>query len=121
VHLARYFWFSLSILLGLLVGLLLGSRFLPLPYENLPMDTLRADYKTDYVLMVAEAYHNDHNIQQAQDLLIRLGPETGAYQVQQAMVKARELSYASQDVDWLNQLLEELQRVGPTPTPGGTP
>jgi hypothetical protein len=121
VNLARYFWFSLSILLGLLLGLFLGTRFLPLPYENIPMNALRPDYKTDYVLMVAEAYHADHDLQQAQNLLQRLGPEAAPYQVQQAMVKARELNYFSQDVDWMNQLLEELQRIAPTPTPGGAP
>jgi len=121
VNLARYFWFSLSILLGLLIGLIFGSRFLPLPYEDLPMNTLRADYKTDYVLMTAEAYHGDHNIQQAQDMLRRLGPELPTYQVQQAMSKARELGYVSQDVDWMNQMLEDLQRISPTATPGGAP
>ena len=120
MHLARYFWFSLCILLGLVVGLLLGSRFLPLPYESLPLNSLRADYKSDYVLMVAEAYHADHDLAQAQELLKGLGPEAPPYQVQQAMTKARGLGYSEQDVTWMSQLLEELQRIA-TPTPGGTP
>ena len=118
MHLARYFWFSLSILLGLLIGLLFGSRFLPLPYESLPLSSLRAAYKSDYVLMVAEAYHADHNLVQSQDLLKHLGTEAPTFQVQQAMVKARALGYTEQDLAWMNQLLEELQRVAPTLTPG---
>jgi hypothetical protein len=121
MHLARYFWFSLSILLGLLIGLVLGSRFLPLPYESLPLNSLRADYKSDYVLMIAEAYHADHNIQQAQDLIKDIGPESPPYQVQQAMVEARSLGYSQQDVEWMNQLQQDLQKIAPTSTPGGKP
>ena len=118
---ARYIWFSLCILLGLVVGLVLGNRLIPIPYDTLPMSSLRADYKTDYVLMVAEAYHTDNQIQTAQNALKRLGTETPVYQVQQALVKAHELNYTPQDLDWMGRLLQDLQAAAPAPTQGGTP
>ena len=109
----RYVWFSLSILCGLLIGLVAGSRLLPLPYENLHFSNLRSDYKTDAVLMVAEVYHSDQNIQQAQDWLKELDSQAPVVQVQLAMVNARDLDYAQQDMEWLIQLLQGLQKVTP--------
>ena len=67
VRTARYVWFGISIVLGLLIGLVLGNRLIPLPYENQPMSSLRDDYKADVVLMAAEAYQSDQNIQHASE------------------------------------------------------
>jgi outer membrane PBP1 activator LpoA protein len=117
----RYIWFSLSILFGLLIGLISGSRLIPIPYENLSFNSLRADYKTDYVLMAAEVYHGDHNIQQAQNLLRQLGPEAPIYQVQQAIVKGRDFNYSQQDMEWLIQLLQGLQTASQSPAEGKAP
>ena len=86
----RYFWFSLSILIGFIFGAMVTSRLIPMPYENLNYSNLRADYKTDFVLMAAEIYHKDHQIQPAQETLKQLGSESAVYQAQEAIVNARE-------------------------------
>ncbi|MCE1252132.1 MAG: hypothetical protein LWX83_01145 [Anaerolineae bacterium] len=111
---ARYFWFVLSILTGLLIGLVLGNRLWPMPYENLSINSLRDDYKADYVLMVAETYHQDQNLKNATDFVQRLGPEAPVYLAQQAMLTARNLNYPSQDIELMVQLVQALQKVAPT-------
>lgn len=105
----RYFWFVLSILCGLIIGAVAASRLIPLPYENLQFSSLRADYKTDYVLMTAEVYHQNHQIEEAQDTLKQLGPESPVYHVQEAIVYARDYNYRQQDMEWMIELLQALQ------------
>lgn len=111
---ARYFWFGFFILLGLVIGVVLGNRFLPIPYENLSISSLRDDYKADYVLMVAEVYHQDQNLENAAAFVQRLGPEAPVYLAQQAMLTARNSNYASQDIELMVQLVQALQKIAPT-------
>jgi hypothetical protein len=119
VQVTRYIWFGLSILLGLLVGLFLGNRFMPVPYENVPMSSLRDDYKADYVFMVAESYQKNQNINQAAEAVQRLGTETPFYLAQQALLTARNLNYPQADIELMRKLADALQKV--SVTPGATP
>ncbi|HSL45503.1 MAG TPA: hypothetical protein VK897_18860, partial [Anaerolineales bacterium] len=54
---ARRIGFIIAILIGLAGGLYYGWVVNPVNYVDTTIDTLRPDYQTDYVLMVAEAYH----------------------------------------------------------------
>lgn len=107
--------------LGLLAGLIYGWIISPVKYVNTTPDTLRADYRTDYVLMVAEIYHTDSNLEQAAQRLAFLGSQPPARLVADGIINARALGYSSNDLDLLNQLSQALQEPTAMPTKGSQP
>ncbi len=48
-------------IIGIGIGLTYGWVINPVVYTDVTPDALRADYRADYVLMVAEAYQSDQN------------------------------------------------------------
>jgi hypothetical protein len=52
----RWIFIFLALIVGVGMGLTYGWVIDPVDFFNLTPDTLRADYKADYVLMTAEAY-----------------------------------------------------------------
>jgi hypothetical protein len=74
----------LNLLFGLLLGLGLGLFYTwqvdPVEYVNVSPDTLRADYKADYVVMIARAYSVDGNLDLARARLATLNtPAPGQF------------------------------------------
>ena len=55
----RWLAFLVAIGIGLGLGLYYGWVVSPVAYVDTAPNTLRPDYKADYVLMVAEAYQAD--------------------------------------------------------------
>lgn len=53
---SRWVFIILALLAGIGIGLTYGWVIDPVDFFDLTPDTLRADYKADYVLMTAEAY-----------------------------------------------------------------
>src|SRR5215211_7882519 len=53
----RWWLILITLIAGIGIGLAYGWVVDPVDFLDLTPDTLRADYKTDYVLMVAESYH----------------------------------------------------------------
>ena len=113
-------------------GIAYGWVINPPPYANLSPDTLRYDYKADYVLMVAEIYHKDNNLPQALRRLSTLEDLPPARIVNQALLSARDLQYDPADLDTMGKLAQALQGSLPaastaspapavTETPGATP
>lgn len=113
----RLFWFAISILIGLALGLYLGWQIKPLPYRDVALSSLRSDYKTDYTLMVAETYSYEGDIGKAAERLQVLGHETPLQSSQYAVIRARELGYSSSDIALLVELVNALQSVAPVSTP----
>ena len=52
----RWLFIFIALLIGIGAGLAYGWVIDPVEFFDLTPDTLTADYKTDYVLMTAEAY-----------------------------------------------------------------
>ena len=125
----RFILFLLSILIGAGAGIAYGWIINPPPYANLSPNTLRYDYKADYVLMVAEIYHKDNNLPQALRRLSGLEDLPPARIVNQALLSARDLQYDPADLDTMGKLAQALQGSLPaastapavTETPGATP
>lgn len=123
MHLSRFFWFLFSILIGAAVGLVIGWYVRPTPMGEVPPTALRSDYRTDYVLMAAEAFDSDKDLAKASARLNFLGGDTPARQVQVAVIRAGELGYDRRDLELLAKLAQGLlaPSMSPTPTPKLTP
>jgi hypothetical protein len=113
--------FLLMIGLGVVAGLLLGWGPLASNGRNgLPLSSLRSDYRTDYVLMVAETYAHQGSRSQAVEQLQALDQQmTPLSVVQLAIIQAQTYGYSSQDIRTLANLAQALQL--PTLAPMVTP
>ncbi len=117
MHLSRFFWFLVSILVGVAVGLAIGWYLRPTAMGEVPPTALRSDYRTDYTLMAAQAYDSDKDLSKAAARLSFLGGDTPAHLAQLAVIRAGELGYDRRDLELLAKLSQAL--LGPTisPTP----
>ncbi len=61
----RYIAFGVTILLGLFASLYYGWVARPVEVKNAAPAQLRVDFKSDYALMVAEAFAEDHDVERA--------------------------------------------------------
>lgn len=116
----RWMRFLIMIIIGAALGLVYGWVVDPVEYVDTTPDTLRQDYKTDFVLMVAEMYQADQDIDLAVQRLRFLGDEPPRGLVQDAIVFAAEVGYPVSDLNRLQALYERLQTYLPVP-PGSTP
>jgi len=114
----RILWFLVMIGLGTVLGLVYGWIINPVDYVNASPERLRSDYKTDYVLMVAEIYQSDGDLEQAARRLVSLDDLTPAQSVVDALANARALEYSSADLATMTRLVEALQDR-PTPEADG--
>jgi hypothetical protein len=105
----RWFLFALSIVLGLGLGLLYGWVISPVQYVDTTPSTLRADFKTDYTLMVAETFQSEQNLEQAARSLASLGSQPPAQIAAQALTFAQNNHYAAADIGLLQNLAVALQ------------
>jgi hypothetical protein len=116
---SRWVRFAAAIAAGIGLGLLIGWVISPVKYVNTSPETLSADYKADYVLMVAEVYQSDGNLALASQRLALLGKRPVLQQVQQALSYAIGSNYSAGDIVLLNRLSQALQpAVTPTPKRG---
>ncbi len=140
----RFIGFTITILVGAVLGLAYGWLVNPVRYEDITPSMLRSDYKTDYILMVAEIYGADKNLEQAARRLAQIDSQPPAQVAAAAGVTARNLGYATRDLDLIDKLARDLQAgasgagaptaqasatapaaataaASDTPTPGGQP
>jgi hypothetical protein len=112
--------FLIAVILGAAAGLFYGWVVNPVEYVDIAPESLRVDYKTDYVLMVAEAYQVDHDMGLAVRRLAVLGSAAPTIIVANALSYALQHEYASQDLSLLQSLGEGLMTWNPNlevPTP----
>lgn len=102
-----------ALLVGAALGLLYGWVVQPVRYVDTAPGSLRADYRTDYVLMVAQAYAADQDLQTAQVRLAGLGPQPPADLVTDGLTYAVDHGYTRLDLDTLNQLAIALRSAAP--------
>ena len=117
---ARWLRFLIAILVGLAVGLAYGWLVSPVRYIDTSPNTLRIDYKTDYVLMVSETYQSEKDLEQAIRRLGLLGTTSPAGLVAQTIQFAQKAGYSEADIARMQALLSALQILRPeqeTPAP----
>lgn len=105
----RWIRFFLAIVVGVGLGLLYGWVVRPVAYVDTSPDTLRVDYKTDYILMVAESYQGDSNLPLAVQRLALLGDEAPVQMVYEGIQFAEKAGYAELDLATMQAFLVELQ------------
>ena len=112
--------FVFAVLLGIAGGLYYGWSVNPRGSSAGSLPALRSDYRTDYILMVAETFQSDHDPALAVQRLSSLGEDAPARLVQQAIITAGELDYSVKDVETLAKLSQVLLTYIPAAT-GGRP
>jgi len=106
-RIVRYIWFILSILAGTVLGVFAGwSR--PVDNANAPPTSLREDYQLDVVLMIAEIYQQDGDLDAAQRRLDFLQVENSERFVQQAALDAHSIGYSTEDLELIVSLSQAL-------------
>ncbi len=108
-------------LLGIAGGILYGWVINPVKFVDTTPASLRADYRTDYVLMVAESYQANQDTGLASRRLAILGAEPPAALAQAALQSAQQTGYSPADVALIQDLTRGLQASQPLPPAGGTP
>jgi ABC-type dipeptide/oligopeptide/nickel transport system permease subunit len=112
---ARWIGFILAILLGAAAGMFYGWVVSPVEYVDTTPQTLRIDYKSDYVLMVAEAYSAEKDLAQAVNRLAVLGSDMPAEIVREAILFAESQGYTDADVAVMRSLGRDLDTWNPLP------
>lgn len=111
----------LALAVGLAVGLIYGWVVQPVQYVDTAPDTLRPDYRADYILMVAEAYSREHDLDLAQRRLASLGPQPPVAMVESAILYGVDHEFVRPDLETLNRLVTDLRVVAPQAALGGVP
>ncbi len=117
---SRWTKFLIVVVLGAAAGLFYGWVVNPVEYVDISPGSLRDDYKTDYVLMVAEAYQVDHDMGMAVSRLALLANNAPKDTVAAALSYAIQHGYSQQDlslIQWLGEDLLNWNPVQEAPTP----
>ena len=106
----------LAAIVGACLGLAYGWILNPVAASDTAASSLRVDYRTDYVLMVAETYRSSQDVTSAEQQLSVLGgtpAQTAAAAAQQASLA----DYAPDDVAALDDLVRGIQSAAHVPPP----
>lgn len=113
----RWTGFLITIILGVVLGLLYGWVINPVEYVDTAPDSLRVDFRTDYVLMVAEAYRLEGSLGLAARRLALLGAATPQDLIAEASLAAVQLGYSSLDLALMQKLADDFQTWNPNLEP----
>ena len=111
----RWLPIIIALVLGIALGLVYGWVIDPVQYTDITPDALRIDYRTDYVLMVAEAYNAEQDPALAAQRLAVLGSEPPVIFAREAEDFARQAGYPSDDLTLIQDLVVALQTWQPIP------
>jgi hypothetical protein len=105
----RILWFLVMIALGALLGMLYGWVVRPMGGNASTLKALRYDYQADYVLMTAEIYAADGDLEQAASTLAAIGDQAPAQIAAQGLQSARAVGWAETDIEIMEQLSRALE------------
>jgi len=105
----RWIFILIALILGVGAGLAYGWIIDPIKFFDLTPDTLRADYKTDYVLMTAEAYRFEQDPGTAARRLAIFGAQTPSAIASEALDYARTNGFPDSDIALIQELVTAMQ------------
>lgn len=103
----------MTLLIGIIVGLAYGWLLMPPTKKGIGLNDLRLDYKTDYVLMVAELYDVERDTAASISRLALLGIEEPHNLVGIALDYANDIGYSSIDLALMQELANALPSGAP--------
>lgn len=113
----RWLYFLITVAAGLGIGLYYGWVVSPVEFYDTSPDTLRIDYKVDYMLMTAEAFARDGDVLLARRRMAMLGEENPVEAVQMGIEFAVSVGYAIEDLALLRDLGDALLQTIPPVEP----
>lgn len=118
---SRWVGFIAVILIGISLGLFYGLTVDPVAFVDTTPDSLREDYRADYVLMVAEVYQAERDAAAAMARLSFLGDEEALVLIQNVATFAADVGYTAGDLDKLDALFDAVLAWYDNPLGGETP
>ena len=109
----RWVWILLALAIGTALGLLYGWLIDPVEFTDLTPATLRADYRADYILMVAEAYQAEKDADLAARRLAIFGSDSPADIAASALPFGRENGFSASEISALEELVAALRAWQP--------
>ena len=103
----------LALIIGAILGLIYGWMIDPVEYTDVTPGILREDYRADYVLMVAEAFHTEFDSETAARRLAVLGSGPPAQIVSSTLDYARLNGFTMDEISFLQELLSAMQSYQP--------
>ena len=111
----RWAYSVIAIIIGIILGLIYGWEINPVQFIDTTPASMRADFRADYILMIAEAYHADQNINLAVRRLAVFGSDSPADIASQALQTGQSIGYSPNDISLLQELTRALQAYQPIP------
>jgi hypothetical protein len=108
-----------ALVIGAGIGIIYGWVIDPIEYTDVTPGILREDYRADYVLMVAEAFHTEYDADAAARRLAVLGSEPPSQILSSTLDYARVHGFTPQEIALLQELLSAMQTF--SPETGGAP
>jgi len=105
----RWIFILIALILGVGAGLAYGWIIDPIKFFDLTPDTLRADYKTDYVLMTAEAYRFEQDPGIAARRLAIFGVQSPSAIASEALDYAHTNGFPDSDIALIQELVTAMQ------------
>jgi len=105
----RWLFIIIALIAGIALGLTYGWVIDPVDFFDLTPDTLRADYKADYVLMVAEAYRFNRDPGIAARHLAVFGSQSPSAIAANGLEYARLNGFDDSDTALIQELVTGLQ------------
>ncbi len=105
----RWLFIILALVAGVGIGLAYGWVIDPVDFFDLTPDTLRADYKADYVLMTAEAYRVEQDPGLAARRLAIFGTQSPSTIAAEGLDYARANGFSDSDIALIQELVTALQ------------
>ena len=105
----RWVFIILALLTGIGIGLAYGWLVDPVDFFDLTPDTLRADYKADYVLMTAEAYRAEQDAGLAARRLAIFGSQSPTSIAANGLAYARANGFPDSDIALMQELVTAMQ------------
>ena len=105
----RWILIIIALTIGIGAGLAYGWFIDPIEFFDLTPETLRADYKTDYVLMTAEAYRFEQDPGTAARRLAIFGAQTPSAIASESLDYARTIGFPDSDIALIQELVTAMQ------------
>lgn len=99
----------LALITGIGIGIAYGWYIDPVDYFDLTPDTLRPDFRADYVLMTAEAYRIEQDPGLAARRLAIFGTKSPSAIAADGLAYARANGFSDADITLMQELVTALQ------------